>query len=306
MKIFKVILFLLVFFICGCYSNFKKETQVLMGSFCEVTSDDPKAYSIVFDEIKRMENKLSKFKKDSELSELNRLGKIKASTELYYILKQSLYFYKVSNGAFDITIAPLMDLWGFTDKNFKVPNNQQIKQILKTVGMNKIVFNDKNSVVKFTVSGMKIDLGAIAVGYAVDCAVKKLKENNIKNCLINLGGEIYCLGLKDNNPWKVAIQDPRNKDKIITVLDLTNQAVTTSGDYESFFEKDKKHYTHIMDPKKGVPINSDFSSVTIVANDCLTADALSTTVFVLGKTKTKELLTKFNNVKLIEQNADKR
>lgn len=304
MKSLKLFLILTTCFICGCADNFKEETRVLMGTFAQVTSDDPKAFNLVFDELKRIENKLSKFKQDSELSVLNKSGEIKASEELYFILKKSEFFYTVSEGAFDITIAPLMDLWGFTDKKFRIPDDSEIKSTLKLIGTNKIVFNDKNNVVKFTLSGMKVDLGAIAVGYAVDCAVKKLLENKIKNCLINVGGEIYCLGLKNKRPWKVAIQDPKIKNKVTSVIELSNKAVTTSGDYESYFEKDNKRFTHIIDPKKGYPVESEFSSVTIIANDCLTADALATTVFILGKTKTQELLIKFKDVRLIEQNAN--
>ena len=284
--------------ICGCQSHYLyKDSRIMLGTFVEVTSPNRKAAQIIFEEIKRIENLLSKYNPESEVSKLNKLGNLKVSPETFYIIKKSKEFWQVSDGAFDITVAPLVDLWGFTDKKYSVPEEERIKNVLELVGTDKIIFNIDDSVIKFSVSGMKIDLGAIAKGYAVDCAVKKLKENNIKSCLINAGGQIYALGDKFGLPWKIAVRNPRGKD-VIDYLALKDKAVSTSGDYEQYFIKGKKRYAHIFNPKTGYPADSGVVSVTVIAQDGITCDALSTAIFVLGKEKGQELAQKFPGVEV--------
>lgn len=295
-----------LFALSGCQSKpLYKETQVLMGTFFEVTSPDENALRIVFEEIRRLDNLLSKYKPESEVSRLNELGKLKVSDDTLFIVKKSIEFWKLSGGAFDITVAPLVTLWGFTDKKYTVPSAEQIKNTLRLVGSDKIILNEADNMIEFTLSGMKIDLGAIAKGYALDCAVKKLKENNIKNCLINAGGQVYCFGDKFGRPWRIAVKDPRH-DSVIDYLELKDKSVSTSGDYEQYFTKDNKRYSHILDPKTGYPVNSGIISVTVIAPDGLTADALSTAIFVLGKEKGEILASKIpdSEVKIIEEKND--
>jgi thiamine biosynthesis lipoprotein len=296
------------FFTSGCQNqNLYTDKRIMMGTFVEVISSESRAANIAFAEIQRIENILSKYKEDSGVSKLNKYSQIKASPELFYLIKKSLDFWQVSFGAFDITVAPLVDLWGFTDRKFRKPDEAEIKKTLKLIGSNKIILNFSNNMVKFMLSGMKIDLGGIAKGYALDCAVKKLKEAGIKNCLVNLGGQIYCWGTKSGLPrinpfgiirgeaWKVAVQNPRGKD-FQEILELEDKAVATSGDYEQYFIKNKKRYSHILDPKTGYPANSGIVSVTVIAPDGLTADALATAIFVLGKEKGMSVAGKFKGV----------
>ena len=245
----------------------------MMGTFVEVISPQKEAAKIVFDEISRIEGLLSKYNPASEVSRLNKFGILKASPETFFIIKKSEEFYSLSNGAFDITIAPLMDLWGFTNREYSVPSKERIKETLKLIGSDKIILRDRDFMIQFKTPGMKVDLGAIAKGYAVDCAVKKIREHGIKSCLINAGGQISCLGDKFGKPWKVAIKDPR-ADGSISYLTLKNQAVSTSGDYEQYFVNEKKRYAHIINTKTGYPAESSIASVTVIATDGLTADAL--------------------------------
>ncbi len=289
---------LLVTILCGCQDNtLHKDTQVMMGTFVEVISPYKDAPKIVFAEIRQVENLLSKYKEDSEVGKLNQLGKLKVSPDTLYVLQKAKEFWQLSDGAFDITVGPLIDLWGFTDKKYRLPGREEIEKTLNTVGFDKIIFNISDNVVKFKLPGMKIDLGAIAKGYAVDCAVKKLKEHGIKSCLINAGGQIYCLGDKFGKPWRIAIRNPR-KDGLWDYLELKNKAVSTSGDYEQYFSKGNKRYSHILNPKTGYPTDSGIISTTVIANDGLTADALATSIFVLGKEKGLELAKKLKNVKV--------
>lgn len=290
-------------FLFGCQDKtLHKDSRLMMGTFVEVTSPDKLAKNIVFQELTRVENLLSKYKPGSEISRLNRLGKLAVSPETFYILKKSQEFWKLSDGAFDITVSGLVDLWGFTDKKYKVPEESEIKAALKFVGSQKIIFNDEKNVVEFIASGVKVDLGAIAKGYALDCALKKLKENNITSCLINIGGQIYCLGDRFGKPWKIAIQSPRGKD-FVDFLELKDAGVATSGDYEQYFVKDNARYSHILNPKTGYPANSGIISATVITNNNLAADALSTAIFVLGKEKGMELIKKFpgTKVKIIDE-----
>jgi len=290
--------YLLSTVLCGCQSKtLYRDTQAMMGTFVEVISPYKEAPNIVFSEIRRAENLLSKYKEDSEIAKLNRLGQLKVSQDTFYVLKKAEEFWKLSNGAFDITVGPLADLWGFTEKKYSVPEEERIKNVLELVGTDKIIFHSEDNVVKFTVRGMKIDLGAIAKGYAVDCAVKKLKEQGIKSCLINAGGQIHCLGDRFGKPWKVAVKSPRDED-FIDYLELKDRSVATSGDYEQYFIKGNKRYAHILNPKTGYPANSGIVSVTVIAPSGLTADALSTSIFVLGKDKGLELAKKFKDVQV--------
>jgi len=288
-----------------------QDKRVMMGTFVEVISPQQKATEIVFNEITRIENLLSKYKPDSEVSRLNKLGALKVSPETFFIINKSKEFYLLSDGAFDITIAPLMDLWGFTDRpqghglasdsqshrRFSVPSEGKIKEALKLVGTDKIILRDSDNMIQFKLPGMKIDLGAIAKGYALDCAVNKLRGEGVTSCLINTGGQIYCLGDKFGKPWNIALQNPVKAGRFIDYLKLKDKAVATSGDYEQYFLKGSKRYGHIFNPKTGYPAESRVSSVTVIAQDSLTADALSTSIFVLGKVKGELLAAKFKGLK---------
>jgi len=297
------IYYLLSTVLCGCQNKtLHRDTQVMMGTFVEVISPYKEAPNIVFSEIKRVENLLSKYKEDSDIAKLNKIGKLKVSPETFYVLQKAKEFWQASDGVLDITVGPLLDLWGFSDKKYYLPKDEEIKQALSKVGFDKIIFNIDDNVVEFKIPGMKIDLGAIAKGYAVDCAVKKLKERRIKSCLINAGGQVYGLGDKFGKPWQIAIKDPRGKD-FLGFLELKNKSVATSGDYEQYFIKGNARYSHILNPKTGYPANSGIVSVTVIAPDGLTADCLATAIFVLGKEKGKALLKRFPDaeVKILEE-----
>lgn len=297
-------LFLTAFsIISGCgQKELYKDKQVMMGTFVEVISPDKRSSSIVFNEIKQIEGLLSKYRQDSEIYRLNEKGSLQLSPETYYILKKSAEFCRLSGGSFDITVAPLMDIWGFTDKNFTVPRKSEIEKALKLTGCEKIIFNDKNNVVKFNIPGMKVDLGAIAKGFALDCAVKKLKENNINSCLLNIGGQIYCLGARSSRPWRIAVRSPREKGKTL-LLDLKDKGVSTSGDYEQYFRKNNLRYCHIIDPKTGYPANSGIIAATVTGPDNLVNDMLSTSIFVMGKARGRDFAAKFSgaNIEVIEE-----
>lgn len=274
-----------------------RDNRLLMGTFWEVTCADKQASAIVFSEASRIEQLLSKYIFQSEVSRLNRQGKLKVSAETFYIIKKSQEFYFLTQGAFDITVAPLVDLWGFSNQKFQVPEAEKIRAVLKLVGSDKIILHEKDNVVEFTIPGMQIDLGAIAKGFALDCAVKKLKENKINSCLINAGGQIYALGDNFGQSWKIAIRGAQ-ADKIETAgtLKLINKSASTSGNYEQFFLKNGRRYCHILDPRTGYPAQTQITSVTVLADQGLVADALSTSIFVLGEKNLEAIEKEFPEI----------
>lgn len=258
------------------------DNRVLMATFWEVVSADKKAGAIVFSEVSRIEQLLSRYIESSEISRLNRSGRLKVSPDTFYVIKRSKEFWQITGGAFDITVGPLIDLWGFKNQAYTVPAQRKIRSALKLIGSDKIILDENNCMVEFKLPGMKIDLGGIAKGYALDQAVKKLKENNINSCLINAGGQVYALGKRSGRPWKVGIKNGRGSD-IHGRLEIKDRSISTSGDYEQFFSSDGKRYSHILDPKTGYPASSGLVSVTVAAPSGIEADALSTSAFILGK-----------------------
>ncbi|MFA5099719.1 MAG: FAD:protein FMN transferase [Candidatus Omnitrophota bacterium] len=287
---------------CQAQPQVFRDTRVLMGTYVEVVSDNRDAARIVFDEIKRVEGLLSKYDPQSEVSQFNEFGRLSAGPDLYHLLTKAKEYWFATDGAFDITVGPAMDLWGFTTKDFRRPSDAEIADVLKLIGTNKIIFHPSNNVVEFNVPGMEIDLGSIGKGYAVDCAVKALRRAGISNCLINAGGQVYGLGTKAGKPWRVAIKDPRGGE-VKNSFDISDQSAATSGDYEQYFVEGDKRFSHIIDPRTGSPADSGVISATVIAADGLTADFLATSLVVLGKRKGMELLKRFpdSRAQFIEQ-----
>ena len=215
-----------------------------------------------------------------------------------------------TNGAFDITIYPLMELWGFTTKNYKVPQADELQETLKRVSYENVSLKDHELVLK---NNAQIDFGGIAKGYTSSRVMQIFKEYGIEHGMVNLGGNVQTLGTKtDGTAWRVAIQSPQGGNQYLGILETSDQAVITSGGYERYFEENGVTYHHIIDPKTGYPSDSDLTSVTIVCADGTKADALSTSFFVMGLQKAESfyentdldfdviLLTKDNQIYISE------
>jgi thiamine biosynthesis lipoprotein len=249
--------------------------------------------------LKHIDSIASVFNPQSELSQINKNKTGKMSTDLKILITKSIEVSDISNGAFDITIGPAMKKWGFYDTNqISKIKNQKLEDI---IGYKKIRIKDDSIFLK---PGMAIDLGGIAVGYAVDRAREILKSEGIKDGLIDAGGEIICFGNKD---YKIGIRNPKTKG-IIKTLTLKNMAISTSGNYENFIEKDNRKYTHIINPKTAQAIadtSESFSSVTIIANKCIDADAYATAVFVLGLEHGQKLIRKLGYQSILITNDGK-
>lgn len=238
------------------------------------------------DKINELDEMLSTGKETSEVSRLNRSGEAVLSPTMANLVKKSLDIYKKTDGLFDITIYPLMELWGFPTKNYRVPSEKEIEEKLKLVGSDKIDFNEETRKISFKNKGMEIDFGGIGKGYITDELVKILTDEKVESAIINLGGNVFGFRKKpDGSLWNIAIRDPNEPDKYMAAIRLEDSAVITSGGYERYFEENGIIYHHILDPRTGKPSDSGLKSVSIISKDGTLADALSTSLFIMGEEK---------------------
>ena len=236
-------------------------------------------------EIQRLDNLLSIGKEDSEISKLNKSGCAALSDDTAVMVTKALDLYKSTGGAFDITVLPLMELWGFTTQEYYVPTEDEIQSTLQRVGADKLTWDESTKTLTLG-DKQEIDLGGIAKGFTSSRIMEIFKKDGVTCGMVSLGGNVHLLGTKqDGSAWRVGIQDPNNTDDMLGVLEANDCAVITSGAYERNFEKDGVSYHHIVDPATGKPSNSGLTSVTIVSKDGTLADGLSTSLFVMGKDK---------------------
>jgi thiamine biosynthesis lipoprotein len=280
-----------------------------MGTFARiaaVTRNPKRAKRYIeagFNEFKRIENMMSYFKPDSELSKVNREAfarPVKVSRELFEILQTSVDYSRLSNGAFDITVGPLVDLWHKAGEVNEIPDENAIAAAKSRVGYEKLILDTNTMTVRFAVEGMRIDLGGIAKGYAVDKVVEIMKRKGATGGMVDSGGNIRCFGKPANKgEWVVGVQDPNlENDNPLMVLRLDNMAVATSGDYRRFVEAGGQKISHIIDANTAGGANK-LSGDTIIAPTATGADALSTAVNVLGPEKGLELVERILDVEAI-------
>lgn len=259
-----------------------------MDTYMTVTAYGDNAQKGVTDavaEIQRLDNLLSIGKEDSEISKLNKSGSAALSDDTAVMVAKALDLYKSTGGAFDITVLPLMELWGFTTQEYYVPTEDEIQSTLQRVGADKLTWDESTKTLTLG-DKQEIDLGGIAKGFTSSRIMEIFKKDGVTCGMVSLGGNVHLLGTKqDGSAWRVGIQDPNNTDDMLGILQANDCAVITSGAYERNFEKDGVTYHHIIDPATGKPSNSGLTSVTIVSKDGTLADGLSTSLFVMGKDK---------------------
>lgn len=286
-----VIVLALIYFYQTKPRRFEK-TRSLMDTYITIVAyggeNTPKAIDEAFRRMKDIESTCSIYDPQSEAYLLNRDGYIEQpSKDLFYLMKESLYYFKLTGGSFDITVQPFLELWkeGLW-KEDEATQKKKISKISEIVGSDKIVVEEKK--IYFKKKGMKVTFGGIAKGYAVDEALRVLKNMGIKDALINAGGDIGVIGSGEGEGWGVALANPDDRTQCITSFLISDRAVATSGNYERYFDPTKKVH-HIINPKTGYSAN-ECISVTVIAKSCMEADALATGVFVLGPKKGMELI----------------
>jgi len=294
-------------------SEASSRTDFVLGTQCTITlyenNDNKELFTKLFERLRAIEDTMSANKDGTEIALVNEnagIAPVKISSDTLYVLERALFWAKATDGAFDPTVGPLVKLWGIGTDTARVPEQNEIKEALKLIDYKKVKIEADSMTVFLTDKGMKLDLGAIAKGYAADEMVKILKANASSKAIINLGGNIYAYGEKEKDtPWKIGVQNPyEGRDSYLGIISFQNKTMVTSGPYERYFIKDGKRYHHILNTKTGYPAESGALSVTIVASDSIDADGLSTSVFILGQVKGFELLQKFKGIESVFVNTE--
>lgn len=283
-------------------------TALVMGTLVEIKAYGPdrsrleKGIDAAFAEMNRLEQLLSSYIPASEVSRLSATDEpVELSEETVTLLEMGLRISRKSRGAFDVSLGRLKELWDIEGPDPRLPGEQEIQGAIQGIGPDALQIEGRQ--VSKRRAGLKIDLGAIAKGYAVDRAVEKLRESGVLSAAVNAGGDIRLLGDRQGESWRIGIQHPRQTGEIIATLTLKNRAVVTSGDYERFFEEDGIRYHHLFDPQTGRPARS-CQSVSVVAADAASADALATAAFVLGPDAGLEFLQQLPDVEGLLVTAD--
>lgn len=312
MKKFLALLLVLIFIFSAVFTirfikspEYCEKTAFALNTAIKITVYAKNASSSADDalkEIYRIDSLMNAHNPSSEISKINSSpdGAV-VSKEVFELIKTAVDISYKTDGAFDITLKPVSDLWNITSENPKVPEPEEIKAALSKTGFKDILLDNETCMVSFKKAGMAIDLGAIAKGYAADRAADVLKKSGVKSALLDLGGNVYAIGRnRYSKKWKIGLQTPwAQRGEYFRVEEIEDSAVVTSGAYERYFEKDGEIYHHIIDPKTGYPAQSDISGVTVICENSALADALSTTIFVSGEKGAKKALENFKEIEII-------
>lgn len=262
-----------------------------MDTYMEVTAygaDSEAAVEAAVAEIRRIDALLSTGSAVSEVAALNRRKTGALSEDTAYLLQRSLELAEDTDGAFDITVYPLVKAWGFAGGGFRVPSDAELSQLLQSVDSSALAYEEGSAWLELPES-VEIDFGGIAKGYTSERVSRLMKEYGIQSAILNLGGNVQAVGAKtDKSAWRVAIQNPDKEKPYLGILSVKDQAVITSGGYERYFEEGGIVYHHIIDPHTGKPAQKGLCSVTVVSGDGTYADGLSTALYVLGREKAVE------------------
>jgi len=269
----------------------------------ELSHDDPavarRGADAVLAEMRRIDNAMSPWIESSELARLNREAAdhpVVISKELFDLIKTSLHYSDLTHGAFDITFASVGFLYDY--RKGVHPDERKRREATALINYHNLRLNDKNHSIAYSKKGVRIDLGGIAKGYAVDRCIDLLQALGIGQALVTAGGDSRMIGERWGRPWNIGVRDPRDEKKLVAVIPLENVAVSTSGDYQRFFEENGVRYHHIINPKSGDSAR-ELHSVTIIGPDATTTDALSTSVFVLGLKKGLALVNRLSGIDAI-------
>lgn len=280
--------------------HLEKQTRFMMDTYVTIYAVGPAsitapAISSALDRMQEIDTKYNSLNPESPIYAFNHQGVPISDPEIIDVVRLALQIARDSDGAFDITVAPLIELWGFYDKTPRLPGEGEIKECLSKVGYQYLALN--SSTLQKSKKDVQIELGGIAKGYAVSQAVRALKTEGVTSALIDAGGDVYALGKKGRDLWKVGIRSPRG-DHILGYVEVEDLAVMGSGDYERFFIKDGKRYHHIFNPKTGYPVEG-VSGTTLIHPDPMVADAWNTAVFVLGPEKGLKQVEKISDMETI-------
>ena len=279
-------------------ADWMERTEAIMGTRCyvELWADEPAkgndAIDAVMAELRRIDSLMSHYKPESQLSQINQYANerpVQVDKELFDLIRLSTHYSQITEGAFDITYASVGYLYNYP-QHIR-PTEAQIRQALPAVNWRNMLLDEEHHTVRVELPGMRIDLGGIGKGHAVDRGIDVLKARGIARALVTAGGDSRIIGDRMGRPWLVAIRHPDNPSKVVTRIPLSDSAVSTSGDYERYFDEDGVRYHHIIDPRTGHSA-SKVRSATILAPTATQTDGMSKTAFVLGAEKALEIINR--------------
>lgn len=288
-----------------------KETRFLMDTIIEITaygSNAEEAVKFAFGEFEKLHKIANQYDENSQISEINRNAGIKPVTvddDIISMLDQSFELTDKLGGVFDVTIGPLTVLWGVGNKGDYIPTQAEIEQVLPLVNYKLVKVDRSHRTVYLPQPGMRLDMGAVAKGYAIDKAIAALKAKGIKSALVNAGGDVGVIGKKpDGQSWRIGVQSPRKQDGIAAKLTLDDSdTLRTSGDYQRYIMVNNIRYAHILDPKTGRQ-PQEVASITLVLHESAKRNAFSAAFFVLGADQGLEALKQFPGVDAIIVTTD--
>lgn len=285
-------------------------TEEHFGTILTITlygSSEEKLKEVIeksFGECERLENIFSAKLKDSELSKLNEkaaIEPVEVSDELFYLIKEALVYNKLSEGALDVSIGKLIKLWAIGTENQRIPDMEELKPYIAVNGCDKIIADEEKHTIAYTADSVDIDLGAIAKGYAAD-RIKEFICENMENPkgILDFGGNIMTIGEKtDGSPWNVGITNPKEPSQVYAVVSVKDKCVVTSGNYERYFMEDGVRYHHIINPFTGYPADEGIISSTIIGDNSMECDALSTACYIMGVDKALKLIDSIEGVEAV-------
>ncbi len=278
-------------------------TLVRVELWSEERAAGEAAIAAVMERMHQIDETMSPFKPESELSRINRdasTAAVPISRSMVDVIARSIEFSELSEGAFDITFASVGHLY---DYRLRIrPNDQELAQARAAIGFRNLILDPQACTIRFARPGVRIDLGGFAKGLAVDDGAAILRSRGVRNGIVTAGGDSHLLGDRRGRPWTIGIRDPRKAGEMVAVLPLQDVALSTSGDYERYFEQDGVRYHHLIDPATGKS-PSGVRSVTVVAPDGLTSEALTKCVFVMGVEKGMRLIESFDGVDAVVVDA---
>lgn len=302
-------LFLFSFLFCdsGCAPKpISRHQEEINGVFHEVIvvgktkADRDRLLARSFEMIRRLEEKTSARKPGSEISKINQSAfpnPQQTSPEIFALIEKGIEFFEKSGGAFDITVLPLTKLWAFGTLEPHLPKPEEIQALLPEVGSDQILLDAKKKKVGFRRPHMEIDLSSLSQGYICDELIQFLKAGKATGALVNVGGTIAVFGQSpERKPWRVGIRHPRDPTRTLKVVSLADEALSTRGDYDEFFVINGRRYCNLLNPRTGYPANESVA-VSVIAPSALLADALSTSLFVLGPQKAPHLANQYARVR---------
>jgi thiamine biosynthesis lipoprotein len=279
------------FFVMGTILEFKL--------YCKNEEICNKAIFDAYSEVKKLDDIFSNYKADSVLSRINSLagkGKISVPEEFIRLTHQALFFSTLTDGAFDITVGKAMELWKIGSEKNTLPGPEEIEKVKECVGFKKVKLYPEEKWIELQSPCLSLDFGAIGKGYAIDKAVTVLESYGVERGIVNFGGNIYAMGPPPGEDgWTVGVRHPRDEGKVLNLLKIKNMSVSTSGDYERYFEIKGRRFSHIIDPRSGFPVDVT-PSVTVISKSATEADALSTGFSVMGRDQALKLLEELSHV----------